>query len=244
MPSALAKTDRSGDVAVLAVLAVATFALHVAVQRPLRLLDRRAVFHRLRRASRLGVCRSAAADRRCGRGFARWLLGDSLFAIRFFPALAGALLVFLTGWMARAFGGGRFAQVLAALAVLRRPGVSRLRQSADDERVRAALLDGVRLRRHGRSSQRERPQLWLRRGAVVGHRAARTSTPWVLRACALVVGLLLTPQRRMLAGAAGRGLAASTGVAHRAAASAVADRGTAGPRRSCCAMPSAISINR
>ncbi len=48
----------------------------------------------------------------------RLLLGDSLFAIRFFPALSGALLVFLAGWMARALGGGRFAQVLAAISAM------------------------------------------------------------------------------------------------------------------------------
>ena len=51
----------------------------------------------------------------------RWLMGDSLFAIRFFPAVAGACLVFLTGWMARELGGGRFAQVLAAVTVLVAP---------------------------------------------------------------------------------------------------------------------------
>ncbi len=51
----------------------------------------------------------------------RWLLGDSLFAIRFFPAVAGACLVFLTGWMARALGGRRFAQIVAAVAVMVAP---------------------------------------------------------------------------------------------------------------------------
>src|SRR5262245_11079376 len=37
----------------------------------------------------------------------RALLGDSLFAIRFFPALAGALKVFLTALLVREFGGKR-----------------------------------------------------------------------------------------------------------------------------------------
>lgn len=52
----------------------------------------------------------------------RALLGDSLFAIRFFPALAGAGLVFLTGWLARSLGGRRFAVALAAIAVIVAPG--------------------------------------------------------------------------------------------------------------------------
>ena len=51
----------------------------------------------------------------------RWLLGDSLFALHFFPAMAGALLVLLAGLMARQLGGGRFAQGLAALAIVVAP---------------------------------------------------------------------------------------------------------------------------
>jgi 4-amino-4-deoxy-L-arabinose transferase-like glycosyltransferase len=52
----------------------------------------------------------------------RRLLGDSLPAIRLLPALAAAGLVALTGLLARALGGGRTAQALAALAVLVAPG--------------------------------------------------------------------------------------------------------------------------
>src|SRR5215471_12661851 len=49
------------------------------------------------------------------------LLGDSPLAVRLFPALAGAALVWLTGKLARDMGGGRFAQAMAALAVLAAP---------------------------------------------------------------------------------------------------------------------------
>jgi 4-amino-4-deoxy-L-arabinose transferase-like glycosyltransferase len=49
------------------------------------------------------------------------LFGQSLIALRLLPALAGALTVFLTGWMARRMGGGIFAQVLAALALMVSP---------------------------------------------------------------------------------------------------------------------------
>ncbi|MGB0036583.1 MAG: glycosyltransferase family 39 protein, partial [Candidatus Acidiferrales bacterium] len=47
--------------------------------------------------------------------FARHLFGDSLVAIRILPVLVGAAVVFLTGLLAREFGGGRFAQVLAGM---------------------------------------------------------------------------------------------------------------------------------
>jgi 4-amino-4-deoxy-L-arabinose transferase-like glycosyltransferase len=49
---------------------------------------------------------------------ARVLFGDSLQAVRFFSGLAGAATVLLTGRITRKLGGGRFAQALAALAVL------------------------------------------------------------------------------------------------------------------------------
>src|ERR1017187_6152389 len=46
---------------------------------------------------------------------ARALLGDSLPAIRFLPALSGAGEVALTALIARELGGGRFAQGLAGV---------------------------------------------------------------------------------------------------------------------------------
>src|SRR6202171_6438888 len=49
--------------------------------------------------------------------FARRLLGDSLYAIRLFPALSAAARVLFTAWMVREFGGRRFAYLLAAAAV-------------------------------------------------------------------------------------------------------------------------------
>jgi len=48
----------------------------------------------------------------------RSLFGDSLPAIRIFPALAGAATVALTALIARELGGKRFAQGLAALTTL------------------------------------------------------------------------------------------------------------------------------
>ena len=47
----------------------------------------------------------------------RNLLGTSLFALRLLPALAAGALVLLTAALTRQLGGGRFAQVLVALAV-------------------------------------------------------------------------------------------------------------------------------
>ncbi|MGZ5496941.1 MAG: glycosyltransferase family 39 protein [Candidatus Aminicenantales bacterium] len=48
----------------------------------------------------------------------RLLFGDSLLGLRFFPALAGAATVVLAGLLARKLGGGRLAQVLAAVSAI------------------------------------------------------------------------------------------------------------------------------
>lgn len=52
---------------------------------------------------------------------ARSLFGDTLFAVRFFPAVAGTLLLVITGLIARELGGRRFAQGLAMLALFAGP---------------------------------------------------------------------------------------------------------------------------
>ena len=52
---------------------------------------------------------------------ARSLLGDSLFAIRFFPALVGALTIVLLGVMIRDLGGKKYAQFIGCSAFLLSP---------------------------------------------------------------------------------------------------------------------------
>ncbi|HXQ26230.1 MAG TPA: glycosyltransferase family 39 protein [Candidatus Acidoferrales bacterium] len=51
----------------------------------------------------------------------RRVLGSSLVSIRLLPVLVGAAVIFLTGVLARELGGGRFAQFLAAVAILFAP---------------------------------------------------------------------------------------------------------------------------
>src|ERR1700677_1375759 len=53
----------------------------------------------------------------------RAVLGQSLWAIRLLPALAGTAEVALTALMARELGGKSLAQALAALAALIAPGI-------------------------------------------------------------------------------------------------------------------------
>jgi hypothetical protein len=51
----------------------------------------------------------------------RLIFGESLFAIRLFPAFAAAFTVLLTGLLVRKLGGGKSAVILAALAVMLAP---------------------------------------------------------------------------------------------------------------------------
>jgi dolichyl-phosphate-mannose-protein mannosyltransferase len=48
----------------------------------------------------------------------RMLFGDSLHALRFFPALSSGAKILLTAWIVRELGGQRYAQILAATAML------------------------------------------------------------------------------------------------------------------------------
>jgi len=55
----------------------------------------------------------------------RVLFGESLFAMRFFPAVAGVFVVWLACRFARELGGGRFAVLVAGLAVIVSPAFLR-----------------------------------------------------------------------------------------------------------------------
>lgn len=126
----------------------------------------------------------------------RAALGPSLFSIRLRPALAGALIVFLTGWLAREFGGGRFAQRLAALAILIAPGYlafsSFLSMNAFEPLLwtLCAFL-AIRIVKGGT------PRLWLLFGAAAGIGLLNKHT-MLLFGFAVVAGLLLTPARHHL----------------------------------------------
>lgn len=114
------RASARGDAAVLGAIALAVFALHLALSG--------------RYGYRIDELYFLACGDHLDWGYvdhppliaavaalARRLFGDSLVGLRFFPALAGAALVFLTGWITRALGGGRTAQVIAALAAAAAP---------------------------------------------------------------------------------------------------------------------------
>ena len=123
-------------------------------------------------------------------------LGDSLVALRLLPALAGALVVLLTGLMARRLGGGRFAQALACLAVTVAPAslwLHHIFSMNAFEQVFWALGAYLVLR----ILQDDDPRLWLAFGLLAGL-GLQNKHSMLFFGFGIAAGLLLTPARKHL----------------------------------------------
>jgi hypothetical protein len=126
------------------------------------------------------------------------LLGNSLFAIRFLPALAGAATVAITGLTARELGGRRWAIALAcagSLCALFNLAVGNFFSMNAFEPVFwiGCVYLLVRIANGGS------PALWLWFGALIGL-GLENKHSTAFFATGIFVALLLTPQRCHLAG--------------------------------------------
>jgi len=126
----------------------------------------------------------------------RLLIGDSLFALRLLPALAGAALVWLTALLARQLGGDERAQALAALAVLVAPICLGLGDFYSMNAFESLCWMGCALLLL-RLAQEGPPRLWLWLGVLAGL-GLQNKHSLAFFAGAVGLGLLLTPQRRLL----------------------------------------------
>lgn len=129
--------------------------------------------------------------------FASHIFGTSLIGLRLLPALAGAALVWLTGTMARMMGGARLAQALAALAVLTAP-IYMLMQHWLTMNAFEPLLLMACAWCVLRFIHAEDPRWWLLIGVLVGI-GLEMKYSVALFAVGLIVGLALTPHRRVFA---------------------------------------------
>jgi hypothetical protein len=125
----------------------------------------------------------------------RAVLGDSLRAIRFIPALASSLLAVQTALIAREFGGRRFALLLSAITVVIAPqylsngsllGTNCLEPNLWMGCAYFAIL----------AIKRNHPRYWLWFGVIAGI-GLQEKYSIALFGFGIVVGLLLTPQRRV-----------------------------------------------
>jgi len=123
-------------------------------------------------------------------------IGSSLFAIRLLPAVAAAVIVWLTGDMARRLGGGSFAQVLAMCAALVAPeylGIASVYTMNIFDIFFWTLAVWLLIRIFTEGDAR----LWPWLGLVLGLGLLnKISVLWL--GFGLVCGLLLTRQRRWL----------------------------------------------
>jgi len=126
----------------------------------------------------------------------RFVLGDSLHAIRLLPALAQGAEVVVTGLIAREQGGNRFAIFLSCLCVLFAPVIlgnaTRLSMNPFEPLFWMGavyfLLRAINL---------DQPQLLLAAGVLLGLGLEnKHSTAFFL--VSLTIGLLLSPSRRLL----------------------------------------------
>ena len=128
----------------------------------------------------------------------RLLLGDSLRSIRIVPALATSAAVILTAMIAREVGGRRFAMVLSALAFIAVPiylsDGSLLTTNCLEPLLWMGCVYFAIL-----AIKRDDPRYWLWFGIVAGLGLEEKYSIAVL-GFAIVVGLLLTEQRRIFAG--------------------------------------------
>ncbi len=126
----------------------------------------------------------------------RILMGDSLTAIRVFPAVFGGAVLVLAALIARELGGGRTAQALAAFCVITSPLFMRsanlLQPVVMDQLVwTAALYALVRLvRGYG-------PGGWLLLGLTLGF-GLLTKFSVVFIGLAILIALLMSPLRTAL----------------------------------------------
>jgi 4-amino-4-deoxy-L-arabinose transferase-like glycosyltransferase len=195
-PAAYDYRDRRTDTALLLLIAAVFLILHIAV------------------GNRYGFQRDELATledaRHLATGYVAYppltpflgrisldLFGTSVRGFRFFAALAHAIIAVLAGLMARELGGRRFAQVVAALAVVVSPvsmaSGALMQYVAFDFLwwvLTAYLL--IRLLRTGNAV------LWLPIGVCIGL-GMMTKYTMAFFVVSIVAGLLLTDARRYLA---------------------------------------------
>jgi hypothetical protein len=124
----------------------------------------------------------------------RTLLGDSMTALRFLPALSGAAKVLLGGWIAREMGGGKYAQFLAAFCVLLAPiylTFDNLFSMNAFEPVFWMACAAIVLRILNGGSQK----LWLLFGLIAGLGILNKHS-MIFFGSGIAVGLLATPARK------------------------------------------------
>jgi hypothetical protein len=126
----------------------------------------------------------------------RHTIGDSLFALRLLPAIAGAALVWLAAQLAREMGGGRFAQCLAALAIVPVPIYAIMHHWITMNAFEPLIWMGCIWCVLRAINSRE-PRYWFWFGVIAGV-GFETKYSIAFLLLGVLVGVLATPERRFL----------------------------------------------
>jgi len=124
------------------------------------------------------------------------VLGDSLRAVRFIPALASSAIVVLTAMIAREFGGRRYALILGAIAAAVAPMYLSDGSLQSTNCLEPLLWMGC-VYFAILAINRDDPRYWVWFGVVAGIGLEEKYSIAIL-GFAVLVGLLLTEQRRAL----------------------------------------------
>lgn len=129
--------------------------------------------------------------------FSRDIFGDSLYAIRLFPALSGVVKILLTGLLVRELGGGRLATLLACLSVLFAPLYLVSDNMLSMNTYEPIFWVGCALA-YVWAVKREDPRYWLLFGVCAGL-GTMNKHSMVFFGAAFLIGLVMTRERRYLA---------------------------------------------
>ncbi|HUF04332.1 MAG TPA: glycosyltransferase family 39 protein [Aridibacter sp.] len=127
--------------------------------------------------------------------FSRSIFGESLHAIRLFPAIAGSLRIVITGLLVREFGGRHFAVLISCLAVLVAPSYLAVDNLLGMNYYESVFWMGCVLSFIW-AVRREDPKYWILFGAFAGL-GLMNKHSMVFFGAALTVALLLSRYRKV-----------------------------------------------
>ena len=125
------------------------------------------------------------------------IFGESLYAIRLFPAIAGALKILMTGFLVREFGGKHIATLLACLAILVAPVYLSIDNLMGMNAYEPVFWMGCVLS-YIWAVKKEKPTYWLLFGAIAGV-GLMNKHSLLFFGIAMAIGFLLTKDRSAFA---------------------------------------------
>ena len=183
------------DVALVALFAIATFVLHIAVAGSYGYQRDELYFISCARHLAFGYVDQPPLIAVVAK-VALALFGDSLYGLRLLPAVAAAATVVVTGRITRRLGGGLFAQAIAMLGIALAPFYLAIGNLLTMNAFEPLLWVGAAYL-FFKANENDRPLTWVALGTVMGLGLInKYSMFFFIGSC--VVAIALSPERRSL----------------------------------------------